>query len=158
MQVAQVADTPGFADSNTVERLGVYIANLAMFCDLIREQTKYRLRLHRVLYFLPCRGPLEHADAVLQEEIGIKHHFWGNAIFDHMVLVAMLHKRKQCYGFDEADRENTEKVFQKPLKLAFIVGDLPKCPPIICTRLEDPGINILSQVEALVLCPTKGSS
>ena len=59
----EVIDTPGFAGSDTRQ---VYKANLAMLRDLIRKLVKSRLRIHRVLYFLPYRGPLKCADGVLQ--------------------------------------------------------------------------------------------
>ena len=76
-KAVEVVDTPGFADSNAVKTLGVYKANLAMFRDLIRKCLNDKLRIHRVLYFLLHRGPLQCADAILQEEMRVMHHFFG---------------------------------------------------------------------------------
>ena len=74
------------------------------------------------------------------------HHFFGNAIFGRVVLVATLHRRKQHHGFDEADREDTRKAFQKASQMASIVGDPSECPPIIYIGLRDSGIDILNKI------------
>ena len=155
-KAVEVVDTPGFAGSNTDDRLGVYRANLAMFRDLIRKKINDQLQIHRVLYFLPCRGPLECADAILQEEIRVMHHFFGNAIFDRMVLVATLHQRKQLQGFDEQDEEDTKRIFEKALMLASTVGDLPQCPPIIFIELNCSGKELLKQIESAQVASNEG--
>ena len=58
----------------------------------------------------------------------------------------LLHKRKQRVEFDEEDKEDTRRVFQRAWTLASIVGDPLECPPIICIRLKDSGIDILNKI------------
>ena len=148
VKAVQVVDTPGFADSNTVWKcsLEVYQANLAMLRDLIRKQINNKLRIHCVLYFLPCRGPLECADDVVLEEIKVMHHFFGNAIFDCMVLVATNHKRYQRYQFDEEDIKDTKYTFERALTGA-LGDDCPKCPPVLYIGFNDSGVDIQHRIE-----------
>ena len=127
-----------------------------MFRNLIRKQLNDKLRIHRVLYFLPHRGPLELADACLQEEIEVMHHFFGNAIFDCMVLIYTLHKRYQRCGFSEEDSEDTRKIFEKALKLAPIVGDRPECPPVLFIGLDDAGKDILHRIKSAAVLRNEG--
>ena len=147
VKAVQVIDTPGFGNTHMVTRMGVYQTNIALLHDLIIKHIDKKLRIHRVLYFLPCRGSLEVADGVLQEEIQVMHHFFGNVIFEHMVLVATLQKRAQHCGFDDDDKEETRRVFQDALKFASIAGDHPKCPPVIYIGYSDHGVDIQCRIE-----------
>ena len=164
MQAVRVIDTPGLADSDRGNRLrvregnrlGVFEANLAMFRDLLRRRAKSSLRIHRVLYFLPCRGPLESADAVLQEEIEVMQHFFGNAIFDCMVLVATLYKGHTSLTFTEEDKALTTKRFDAALKLSDLEGDQPKCPPVIFIGFADTGVDIQREIESARVVSNEG--
>ena len=73
VKAVEVVDTPGFVDSYIVKRLRVYKAILVMFC-------KWKIANPD-----PSRRSLECADGVLQKEIKVMHHFFGNTIFDCMV-------------------------------------------------------------------------
>ena len=143
----RVTDTPGFADSREVGRLGVYRANLAMFRDLIRLLKNERMRIDRILYFLPGRGPLEKADGVIQEEIKVMHHYFGNAVFSCMIAVATVHKRnRQHPPFNSEDMEETKRSLTAALEIVRKEGTCPRCPPIIFIGADDPGETMLEDI------------
>ena len=72
------------------------------------EKARTRLPPRRVLYFLTCRGPLERADGVLQEEIKVMHDFSGMDIFNVMMIVATNRKDPRYQTeFDEEDISST---------------------------------------------------
>ena len=84
------------------------------------------------------------------------HHFFGNAIFDCMELVATFHKRKQTCRFDEEDSEDTRRVFEKALTLSSIAGEPSKCSPVIFIGLNDAGIDILQRIENAAVTADEG--
>ena len=76
----RVLDTPGFQSSDALEgrrNATAYQANLGIMRQILRIQTQHGLVFNRVLYFLPVRGVLERADAVLQEEMKVMKYFFG---------------------------------------------------------------------------------
>ena len=106
----RVLDTPGFADSQLTRMYGVIKSNLHMFRSILRQQEKHDLTFSRVLYFLPCRGPLERADGTLQEEIQVIYEFLGQDVFDIMVIAATNGMKHQMMVFDEEDNRTTQRV------------------------------------------------
>lgn len=87
------------------------------------------LAFDRILYFLPCRGPLEKADGVVLEEVQAIDHNFVRSIFRKMITVCTLHPRQSRKGF-----EFTEKNYQEIQKLfthilSRVLGsDAPICP------------------------------
>ena len=53
---------------------------------VMRAQIQFQLKVRRIVYFLPGRGPLEKA--VIQEELRVLYHYFGKDIFDCMVVAA----------------------------------------------------------------------
>ena len=152
-----VLDVPGFSDTATAKECGVFKANLAIFRSILRIQVDQNMPFHRILYFLPIRGPLEKANGDLQEEIKVIYHFCGNAIFERMVLVATNHKRKQEYGFTSDDKSDTREAFKRSFELAtgarwpFDANG----PPIVYVSFEDDGATLRKKIsEAQVIDPT----
>ena len=143
-----VVDTPGFADTDALaQHKNVFQSNLAMFRDLIRKRVREKLRIHRVLYFLPFRGPPQRADGIIQEEIKVLHYYFGNAIFDRMVLVATQQKRFSAAGITKKDREDIIKAFTRGLKLA-LGNDHPECPPLVYIGFDDIGGDVQRRIES----------
>ena len=142
-----IIDTPGFASNTTLHDLGVYRANLALFRNLIKERRTTESRVNRVVYFLPVRGVLERADGVLQEELKVMHHFFGNTIFASMVVVATFAKKHQRYPFTEEDIQETTESLEVSLKSA-IPKDTPACPPVIFIGLSEDGERIRKKIES----------
>ena len=135
----RILDTPGFADSKQTKQLGLRKSNLQVFRWIVREQFTFNLHFSRVLYFLPNRGPLERADGALQEEIKVMHDFFGQKIFDIMVVVATQHRKYQLCAFEDGDLLQTQRVF----KVAFeeVTGQsLPKCPPFVYLSIDEPHV------------------
>ena len=133
----RVLDVPGFADSDTTKEVGVMKGNLQVFRWIVRTQQEHNLYFRRVLYFLPVRGCLERADGVLQEEINVMYRYFGNAIFDIMVIAATNHRRKQHHGFTDEDLADTRRTFQRALQLAIRGNRIPPCPPIVYISLDE---------------------
>ena len=137
----RVLDCPGFADSDDVKQHGVLESNLQIFRWIIRAQEDNNLEFSRVLYFLPTRGPPERADGVLQEEIRAMHEYFGDDIFDVMVLITTSHPRHQ-HDFEEEDYDQTSEVFMKAYK-KMIEKSLRKCPPILYLPKKNEDNNTL---------------
>ena len=129
----RVLDTRGFADSEMTRKYGVMQGNIQCFRWILQAQKEYELHFSRVLYFLPNRGPPpERAEGTLQEEIKVMHGFFGQKIFDIMVIVVTQQKDKryQDLGFNDEDISNMKEVFMTAF--GKVTGtSLPKCPPIV---------------------------
>ena len=136
----RILDVPGFADSGTTRDIGVMKGNLQVFRWIVSTQQEHNLSFRRVLYFLPIRGCLERADGLLQEEITVMYKYFGNAIFDIMVIVATNHRRKQHHGFIEEDVADTRRTFQRALQLAIRGNNIPPCPPVVYLALDEPDV------------------
>ena len=154
----RVVDVPGFSDSGvlqrvTGEKISVLDVNLQTIRWVMREQLRSQLKIKRMVYFLPVRGPLEKADGMMQEELKILHRYFGKEVFSCMVVVATNSPkpRYQRLGFDAEDEELTRSVFRLALKAA-IDGKSIECPPIVYIGLDDSPEEVLKKiVEAPVL-------
>ena len=153
----RVLDVPGFSDSGTLQRaagkkVSVFDGNLQIVRWVVREQLQSQLKMRRMVYFLPVRGPLEKADGTLQEELKVLHHFFGKQIFNNMVVIATNSPKKkfQDLGFDEQDYEETEKIFHLAIQTA--IGDKGiACPPIVYIGLNDSPQETLSKITNAVV-------
>ena len=159
----RVLDTRGFADTESTRKYGVIKGNLQSFRWILQTQRAHNLRFSRVLYFLPNRGPPERSDGHLQEEISVMYSFFGQKIFDVMVIIVTNNKRDryQQVGFSEEDIAETKKVF----KLAFQKStgiDPSTCPPVIyipytedrkTTMDKIVGADVISDAEVLYFSP-----
>ena len=136
----RVLDTRGFADTENTRKYGVIKGNLQSFRWILQAQRAYDLRFSRVLYFFPNRGPPERSDGTLQEEIKVMHGFFGQQIFDVMVIIVTNNKRDhyQQAGFSEEDIAETKEVFQLAFK-EIIEPDtqLIGCPPVIYILFDE---------------------
>lgn len=146
----RIMDTPGFSDSKARSGVSVFHRNLQIFCKIVGEQMdkSKNWRIRRVLYFIPQRGVPEKADGILQDELQIMSRYFGESIFNCMVIVATNRrgKKHQALGFDGDDVAEVQKVFQLALKMGT---DLDiKCPPVIYFAMGDKETEILSKVQA----------
>ena len=149
----RVLDTPGFADSKLTKKHGLRKSNLQVFRWIVREQQNYNLQFSRVLYFLPMRGPLERADGALQEEIKVMYDFFGQKIFDIMVIIATNHKKYQGIPLDKEDITRSQLVFQTAFE--EVTGQpLPVCPPVVYLPIDENNVQDLI-VSAAVLAEEK---
>ena len=148
----RVLDTPGFASSEKTKEKTVYKANLRIIRTIVRNQQENNMELSRVLYFLPNRGPLERADGYLREEIKIMHGYFGDVIFDIMVIIATNHYTLQKSGFPEEAMKETKDVFTKAFEEATH-KQLPKCPPILYLPLDEK--DVLGKVKSAEVLSNK---
>lgn len=144
----RVLDTPGFSSTNSKQHTTVYDDNLHIFRDIVRHQVLNKMTVRRILYFLPSRGPLLKADGTLQEELKVMYHFFGNKVFQCMVLIVTQEERYQCIPFERKDYDQTQRVFQAAIKK--VTGGQLQCdatPPIVYIRTEDDGNTIFKAIE-----------
>ena len=150
----RVLDVPGFADSETLgpeygeNAPTVFDSNLQIFRLLVRVHMEMKLKVKRLVYFLPVRGPLEKADRVVQDEFRVMAHFFGNQVFDNMVIVATQFRRDKCQklGFDDEDRSMTKLALGIVLKKA-VAKEGDGCPPIVFIGLKDEGERIFKSIK-----------
>ena len=139
----RILDTPGF---HAIQEGGIsaYQANLSIMRQIVRMQAQHNLVFKRILYFLPVRGPLERADAIVQEEIKVMKHFFGYSIFQAMIVIATLHPSYASLGFGDKNLERTQKALWKAFELVF-QGDKAQAkavspkPPLLYVGMDDSG-------------------
>ena len=158
--IVRVMDTRGFADSEMTEKYGVVQGNLQSFRWILQAQRAHDLRFSRVLYFFPKRGPPERADGTLQEEIKVMYGYFGQKIFDIMVVVVTNHKREhfQLAGFSEEDIAETQEVFKTAFKK--VVGGEKKegevdsvaefkCPPVVYIPFKENYVEVFKLINGV---------
>ena len=136
----RILGVPGFSDPGMLTKgFSNYEGNLHLIRKIIRIQADLHLKFQRIVYFLPCRGPLEKADSVLQEELKVMYHYFGSSIFKCMVLVGTNPptRRFQIEGmeFGDEDIARTQAVFQIAMRMATNDETL-SCPPIVYIGLS----------------------
>ena len=152
----RILDTPGLQASKQKEGITAYQANLGIIRQIIRMQAHHNLVFKRVLYFLPVRGPLEKADASIQEEIKVMKHFFGYAIFEIMIAVTTLHPRFASLGFNDEDMQLTKKALWRAFDKVFCSESgqatpvAPK-PPLLYIAHDDLGDKIFEEVKSTIV-------
>ena len=145
----RVLDTPGFASTSKMENgVTVYQANLQTFRWIVREQIdEYKnIRVKRLLYFFPERAVPEKADGVLQEELKVMYYFFGNAVFNNMVIIATQHQMYQSEKLPENAHEQIQGVFQKAVNAATSFK-LDSCPPVVYIGIDDSSDCVLEKIK-----------
>ena len=146
----RVVDTPGFADTSTFSNGDVdrFQANLQIFRLLLQQQhmLENKLQVRRVVYFLPQRGVLETHDAELQLELKVMHHFFGDDIFNCMVLIATNQTPFQAFRLGEQHFTQIRDVFTKAMELA-LPKSFPNCPPIVYIGIDDDAADVLDKIK-----------
>ena len=146
----RVLDTPGFSDSGTIKNdpnATVHDANLGIFRGVVREHldTRNNLKVRRMVYFLPDRGPMEKIDGTFQEELKVMHFFFGEAVFNCMVIVATNHPKSQAGG-PIAREDLSEAEMYVSIALKDITG-MDQVPPVIYIGLNDSDDEVLAKVK-----------
>ena len=144
----QVLDTEGFAGSDFPG--DVYRGNLGIARQIAGVSTELALAFNKVLYFLPIRGKLEKADKVLQDEIDLLWHFFGEDIFKHLVLACTLQEGIPIEYAPKA--EDVQQVFSKAMELALKKREvskdkLPQCPPVLFIPIAIDSATLFEQVK-----------
>ena len=128
----RVLDVPGFfgeGDAGTALTNSVQVASraaqiaLRRMRNILRLQSEMKLKLRRILYFLPVHGALRRADAYLETELATLAKYFGKAIFDNMVVITTI--PPEAYGdgnkvvFSEKAMTTTKKCFNAALSLVL---------------------------------------
>ena len=142
--VVRVLDSEGFAGSDFKGDLN--LGNLKVARNIAGVSSELDLKFDRVLYFLPFRGTAQRADKILQDEIGIMWHFFGENLFKNIVLISTIEEGiPPQYAPKE---EALQKVFKVAVELAFrdrkISQQPPPCPPVFFISLETDGITLVN--------------
>jgi len=114
----RVLDVPGFfgckstgSSLSPLESLrNIGNDSLCIMRKILHVQTALGMKFQRILYFLPVRGPLERADAVLQSDLKVMAHFFGKSILQCMVLVATVSAHISMLPIEEAQKFPEEVV------------------------------------------------
>ena len=162
----RVFDMPGFYDSDAVKapapsptRDGIEQAtrdvanfNMGITRDIIRIQAAVGMSFRRVLYFLPCRGPLERSNAILKLDLQQLEYAFGRAVFKSMVAVATAPPYLNALNFPQECIEQCERHLTEALQSVFGGVEVPKIP-IIFISISESGESILEKIrEARVSC------
>ncbi|XP_064390322.1 uncharacterized protein LOC135338197 [Halichondria panicea] len=167
----RVLDVPGFFGAMTAEQFqanvpegrspttttsimeDTHATHIRSMRRILHTQTIMKMKFNRILYFLPCRGPLSIISAALQQELQLLVYYFGRHIFDTIVLVATLDGVTYNIvpeGIDvifPVERlESSRRRFHEALKI-FIPEDTPN-PPIIFISLRETCESILEKVKA----------
>ena len=143
----RVLDAPGFTDVDMAHSYGAERGNWQCLRMVLQKHREHDLRFSRVVYFMPKRGPPERVEGTFQEELKIMHDYFGQKIFDIMVIAVTNHKREayQARGFMNEDLRATMEVFMAAYE-GVTDTKLPKCPPIIYLPFDEDHQNVLSRV------------
>ena len=147
-----VLDVKGFADSEVCSEAGVFLGNLEIIRNMIHATIDHRLdqslTFNRVVYFLPNRRIPEKADGNIQEELKVMFHYFGEEIFNRMVIVVTTsYLEDQSLVLSEDMIEHTKQVFLTAYKLATETR-LAKCPPIVYISIKDDGKRVRDLIES----------
>lgn len=125
----RVMDTRGFAPSDSESAANE--ANLSIIREVVGVSTDIGLAYHRVLYFLPYRDIPERADKYWQDELAVLWHFFGDNVFQNMVIVLTKRARSNPRAarrrptaniddeFGEGAREELQEFFEEALREAI---------------------------------------
>lgn len=102
------------------------------------------------------RGPLEKADACLQEEIKVMKHFFGHEIFQIMIIIATRDPRlsRQGVGFTDEDIKETQEAIKRAFNLVFKFkvgeeGPAVRQPPLLYLPITDTGDIVLEKIKSI---------
>ena len=156
----RIMDTRGFADSEMTQKYGVIQGNLQSFRWILQAQRANDMRFYRVLYFFPQRGPPpERADGTLQEEIKVMHGYFGQRIFDIMIIIVTNNKRPhfQRAGYSEEDIKEIQGLFLSAFEKIVVEGEkgvevnIParKCPPVVYIPFNEDYIEVFKIINGI---------
>ncbi len=160
----RVLDVPGFHTSSPTltspeTEQTAKQENLSIMRQILRIQSIKQLRFYRVLYFLPFRNGIGgiRADANFQEEL-VMHYYFGNRIFDSMVVIATLPLMcSKSNAFTSQHEANARKVLNRAFQFVFArltnrnpddisLDNVPQ-PPIFYISVEDSGTEIFGRLQ-----------
>ena len=159
----RVLDVPGFfgvdigtanvKDKGTGDK--VTRSGLLIMREVLRIQTRMRMKFKRIIYFIPDRGTLERSHKVLLMELEQMVHYFGKSIFECMVLVATV--SPDVYEFipetitpfsaesNTTTRVNFDTALVQVLPESEVLPDGK--PPIVFISMHDTCEQILEKIK-----------
>ena len=152
----RVLDVPGFfgiTDQDSMFSRGVTAsdatAHISTMRNILQIQNVMAMKFKRILYFLPCRGPLKIISAALCQELQLLIHYFGISIFQTIVVVATLDHECLPVGkdvlFPQDKLDDSRRMFKEALQ-SFLPEDTPN-PPIIFISLWETCESLLKKVQ-----------
>ena len=144
----RVLDIPGFADSkgntkSTIERNG------ALMDSVLAIQKELAIKFQRILYFLPIRGPLERADVYLQDEMKILFYYFGESVFNCMVII-LTKTRRDTSDFSKEEYEDIDEALLYTMQE---VKENKTCPPVLHIPFNASATELLKLIKSKkVIC------
>ena len=153
--LVRVLDVPGFfsPDLNITDTDKDFTKSLLQLMrKIIHIKQIYHFKFNRIVYFLPVQGVLNRADQILQTELKIMAMYFGDSIFQCMVVVAT--RDQSIYDFipegtnlyKEEHFEETRSVFEIAMRRAFGKEDVLQ-PPIKFLSLLETCENVLELIK-----------
>ena len=145
----RVLDVRGLARPGVCTNVTVYQDNLSIFRDILRVQAYHSLTFNCVLYFLPNRRFPGKGDGILQEELRILYHYYGEDVFKYMIIVLTSSPFEDTtLTVTPEMKEHTQNVF-KAAVLSSTGICLKYCPPITYISLHDKGDHVRAMVKSV---------
>ena len=144
--MVRVLDTPGLCNANDVSA-DIFSTNIQIFRGMVFNQLMHQIAAKRLLYFLPIRGVPCKADGAMQEELKVMYHFFGPAVFDHMVLVATQDKEYQQYKFSDEHCGKIKMVLNAAI-VTVTNNEYTSTPPVIYIGISDSEEAVLAKIKS----------
>eukprot|EP00731_Ephydatia_muelleri_P019996 Em0012g821a len=139
----RVTDVPGFGDSIRREGTTVFQTNLRFIRDVSRANDTFKFDY--VLYFLPFREPPERADGNFREELEALYFYFGETIFDHMIMITTNSERAQSLIPNAEDLEKLNRLITHTLCKAT-EDQYTRCPEMLYVPLVSTHNQLLEKV------------
>ena len=161
----RVLDAPGFVDKKAFSSISsmatptsqstqaannITAHNFGIMQNIIRIQLALGMRFRRVVYFLPCRGPLERENAVLEQQLQQLEYAFGHSVFECMVVVATIPRRYSLREEETMPQEEIEQCkhfFQAALGNVIGPNEAKPDVPIIFVSLAESCESILGKIQ-----------
>ena len=158
--LVRVLDVPGFfsPDLNITDTDKDFTKSLLQLMrKIIHIKQIYHFKFNRIVYFLPVQGVLNRPDQILQTELKIMETYFGDSIFQCMVVVAT--RDKSLYDvipegtnlYKEEHFEATRSIFKDAMQLALDKEDVLQPPVIFLSFLEtcDNVLDLIKNAEII---------
>ena len=164
----RILDVPGFEDekafSSTSQAaaqtsqpnrlyqaaINITASNFGIMRNIIRIQSALGMCFRRVVYFIPSRGPLERANAVLEQQLQQLEYAFGHSVFECMVAVATIPRRyslREEETMPQDDIEQCKHFFQVALENVIGPNEAKPEVPIIFVSLAESCESILGKIK-----------
>ena len=139
----RVTDVPGFSDSTRRDGATVLQTNLQFIRDVSRANDTFQFNY--VLYFLPFRGLPERADGNFREELEALYFYFGQTIFEHMIMIITNSRSAQSLIPSAEDLTTLNELITYTLREAA-EGQYTRCPEILYVPLGVTHNQLLEKV------------